>query len=407
VAPDTTSKKASRFRVVPALGVIEIAAWGSSYYLMTVLAPAISADTGWSIGAVTGGVSTGLVVSGLAAPTVGRLVRTFGGARVMAMGAVALASGLAALASSVTLAMFLGAWVVIGLGMSATLYDAAFATLGQIFGKDARSAITQLTLWGGFASTICWPLTAFLLAHLGWRGTCLVYAGLHLVLTLPLSAGLLPRGSAPSVQASFAKTDLVPPPSLLDPRILLFAATGICLTFLATAFFLNLVVLLSGVGYSMSATITLGTLIGPAQVGARFLEMLGRGRHHPIWTLVASTGLVLGGLIGIVLGVPAFLALVIYGGGNGLWSISRGAVPLAIFGPFHYSTTLGRLALPFLLSGASAPYLGALLIGSLGPQTALIAFCAIAMVPVAAVTALATIVTRGRSEQPLPYNPRK
>lgn len=383
--------------MVPALGAIEIAAWGSSYYLMTVLAPAISADTGWSMGSVTGGVSTGLVVSGFAAPKVGRLVRTYGGAGVMTIGAVTLAVGLAALASSVSLAMYFVAWAVIGLGMSATLYDAAFATLGQILGKDARSAITRLTLWGGFASTICWPLSAFLLAHLGWRGTCLVYAGLHLAVTLPLCAFFLPRVAAPSGPASVAGTDLAPPPSLLDPRILLFAAAGICLAFLVTAFSMHLVVLLSGVGHSMSAAIALGALIGPAQVGARFLEMLGRARHHPVWTLVGSSVLVLGGLGGIVLGLPAFLSLVIYGGGNGLWSISRGTVPLAVFGPLHFSTTLGRLALPFLLSGASAPYLGSLLIGSLGPHNALIAFCAIAAVPVAAVATLVIIANPGRT----------
>lgn len=384
-----------RRRTVPALGAIEIVAWGSSYYLMTILAPAISTDMGWSMGSVSVGVSIGLVVSGLASPAVGRTIHRLGGARVMSVGLVSLATGLALMAASPSLLAFYCAWAVIGLGMSATLYDAAFATLGQIFGSGARAAITKLTLWGGFASTVSWPLTAYLLEQLGWRGTALAYAGLHLTITLPLSLLALPRHSVSQHRTTHPRTPADPMSGQTGSglRLTLFAFAGMGLTFLVTASSVHLVALLSGAGYSTQAAIALGTLIGPAQVGARLLELLGRGRHHPIWTMSASAALMLAGLGGLILGLPAFAALVAYGAGNGLWSIARGAVPLALFGPENYAPLIGRLAMPFLLTGASAPFLGAMLIDDFGSKGALAVLGCVA-IATAMITGLLAVIRR-------------
>ena len=148
----------ARTRTVSALGVIEIFAWGSTYYLMAVLAGPIAADTGWSAGLLSAGISVGLLVSGLAAPKVGRLIQTTGGRWVLATGMGLIAAGLVLLASAQSPQVYIAAWALLGLGMSAGLYDAAFSTLGRLYGRDARAAITQLTLWGGFASTVCWPI---------------------------------------------------------------------------------------------------------------------------------------------------------------------------------------------------------------------------------------------------------
>ena len=186
------AKTPSRVVVISALGVTQIFAWGSSYYLLAVLAAPIVAETGWSLTWVVGGLSLGLLTAGLVSPSVGRAIARRGGRPVLAVSAGLLAAayppGAGALASGVSDRL-----VVIGLGMGAGLYDPAFATLGRLYGQSGRSAITTLTLFGGFASTVCWPLSAFLEAHLGWRGACLVYAGFQLAVALPIYLFVLPR----------------------------------------------------------------------------------------------------------------------------------------------------------------------------------------------------------------------
>lgn len=381
----------SRTRIVSALGIIEIFAWGSSYYLPAVLAAPIAADTGWRADAIAAGVSVGLLVSGLAAPRVGRLIEASGGRRVLAGGMALIAAGLVVLGSAQTLAMYLAAWALIGLGMSAGLYDAAFSTLGRLFGHDARAAITQLTLWGGFASTVCWPISAALVEAVGWRGTCFAYAALHVALTLPLSLAALPRTPPPlpalqaaaSGGASHARA-----PGLLDPRFAAIVAAGVALTLLSTIWSMHLMTILTAQGYALAAAIGLGTLIGPAQVGGRILEMLGRGRHHPIWTMAVCTTMVFASFLGLSLGAPAAVAVVCYGAGHGLWSIARGALPLSLFGPGTYARTMGRLVMPMLIAGAAAPTIGAFLLSAGGPQTTLSALAALAVIPCVATLVL-------------------
>jgi MFS family permease len=165
--------------VVPALGITQILAWGSTFYLPGVLANPIARETGWSYDWVIGGVTVGLLVAGIVSPRVGRAIGEHGGRPVLAIGALCLAAGLALLGLASNLGLYLGAWLLIGAGMGAGLYDAAFSTLGAIYGKDARGAITFVTLFGGFASTVCWPLSALLVEHLGWRGACFAYAAMR------------------------------------------------------------------------------------------------------------------------------------------------------------------------------------------------------------------------------------
>src|SRR4051812_28618978 len=178
--------------VVSALGVGQIMAWGSSFYLTPVLAKPIAEETGWPLTWVVGALSLGLLVSGLVSPRVGRAIDRSGGRNVLAASAVLLGAGLACLGLAPNLPGFVLGWVVIGMGMGAGLYDPAFSALGRLYGEGARSAITQVTLYGGFASTVCWPLSAFLLERLGWRATCLAYAAIQLALILPLYLTALP-----------------------------------------------------------------------------------------------------------------------------------------------------------------------------------------------------------------------
>ena len=358
--------------MVAALGIVEIFVWGSTYYLLAVLAEPIIADTGWPRGAVTGGISVGLLAAGAVAVPVGRLIRRRGGRVVLTSAVVLVVAGLALLAAASNVAVYLFAWAVLGVGMGAGLYDAAFATLGRIYGAEARSAITALTLWGGFASTVCWPVSAFLAEQVGWRGTCLAYAALHLVLTLPLCLFALPREGPRPPPAPAAVGAARGTPPLGDPRFWLLVAAGTAIAAAASLWSVHLIAVMQSQGLTLTTAVALGALIGPAQVGARVIEMATGGRHHPIWTALASTFLVAAGFLGLLLGVPAALALVCYGAGNGLWSIARGAVPLAVFGAGEYPAIMGALATPSLLAAAISPYLGALLLERVGGAALLI-----------------------------------
>ena len=178
----------SRWAVVTCVGVAQILAWGSSYYLTAVLAGPVAADTGWSMSWIVGGLSLGLLVSGLVSPRVGWVIDRHGGRPVLVASACLLGTGLLGPGLATSLPAFVGAWLVIGLGMGCRLYDPAFSALARLYSETARGAITHVTLFGGFASTVCWPLSAFLVDHAGWRGACFTYAAIHIAVVLPLYA---------------------------------------------------------------------------------------------------------------------------------------------------------------------------------------------------------------------------
>jgi MFS family permease len=357
-----------RGTLVTALGLIQIISWGSSYYLPAVLAKPIVADTGWSLPWVVGGLSLGLLAGGVASPYVGRTIEERGGRLVLSGSSILFALGFGCLSLATILPVYLAAWLLIGLAMGCGLYDATFATLGRIYGQKARPVITMLTVFGGLASTVCWPLSAFLTAELGWRGACLVYAGVHLAFCLPLNLFMLPRGNpAPS---SIAADRAAPPPlpgegPSSHRRTVQFVLLATIVTLnsgLVAVISVHLLSILQTRGMGLAAAVALGTLIGPSQVGARLTELAFGRFYHPLWTLVASLTFIATGLILMVNYFQiAAVALVIYGGGVGLGSIARGTVPLRLFGPLGYASLLGRMALPSLLAQALAPSLASFL----------------------------------------------
>ena len=386
-------KSPSRAVVISVLGVTQIFAWGSSYYLPAVLAKPIASDTGWSRSWVVGGLSLGLLIAGLVSPWVGRAIGRSGGRPVLAVSAGLLAAGLSALALAQSLPAFLIAWSLIGLGMGGGLYDPAFATLGRLYGHGGRSAITTLTLFGGFASTVCWPLSAFLAAHLGWRGACLVYAGLQLAVALPAYLFVLPR--EPQRPALLVGSAISPPHAQAKPKFpgnavfLLLAATITLSSVISTTLSVHLLTVLQARGLTLAAAVGLGALVGPSQVAARAVEMVIARYHHPIWTKVASTSLVATGLAALWLDAPIIpLALALYGAGIGLESIARGTLPLAVFGPERYPVIMGRIAMPSLIAQAAAPSIGAALIEARGAGVAMKVFVASAVVNVALAASL-------------------
>ncbi len=376
--------------VVPALGVTQIIAWGSSYYLPAVLAKPIADDTGWPLTWIVGGLSLGLLVAGLASPFVGRQIHRFGGRPVLMASAVLLAIGCLGLAASPTLPLFIAAWLVMGLGISTGLYDAAFSTLGRTYGQSARQHITTLTLFGGLASTVCWPLSALFLQEFGWRGTCVAYAAIQLLFSLTIYVFALPRehqngGPKGTAKAATEASEASPPMGLF----FLLAVTITIGSVLSTVMSVHLLTVLQARDITLGAAVALGALVGPSQVGARFIELLIGKYHHPIWTKVASVSSVAVGLGLLWAHFPWIpLALVFYGAGIGLESIARATLPLALFGADNYAPIMGKLARPSLTAMAAAPSIGAYLIQWFGPDRALGIIVVVAAVNVLLVLAL-------------------
>jgi MFS family permease len=371
-------EKPDRRIVVAALGVTQILAWGSTFYLLGVLANPIARDTGWGYDWVISGVSVGLLTAGAVSPRVGRAIGKWGGRRVLALSAVLLAGGLLLLGTSQSIAWYLTAWLLIGAGMGSGLTDAAFSTLGSIYGEDARSPITSLTLFAGFASTLCWPLSAYLVERQGWRGACFIYAAIQIGVALPILLLALPGRSfiAPSTDHEGARSRA----SLAPGELPIFALLAVVLTLSAAILSMlgiHLLPLLQARGLELSAAVGLGAIVGPSQVGARVVEMLAGRHYHPIWTMVGSAALVAIGTGLLFADFPLYsVAIVLYGAGNGIGSVARGTLPLVLFGSSRYPILMGRLALPILMSMALSPFLGAIAfqVGGANSTLGLIAF---------------------------------
>ena len=352
--------QAQRWPVIAGLGTTQTLAWASSYYLIAILAPAMARDTGSSQTGVFAAFSASLLISALLGPRVGRTIDRFGGREVLGVSNLLFAAGLGLLALAHTLPVLWLGWLVIGAAMGLGLYDSAFATLGRMYGQTARSAITGITLIAGFASTVGWPLTAWGEATLGWRGTCAAWAIAHIILGLPLNLWLLPKLRL--VQASGATSEKPHMPMDRSMWLLGFAfAAG---WVVSTAMAAHLPRLLEAAGATTAQAIAAAALIGPVQVAARVLEASFLSRFHPLVSARLSTlthpigaALLLAG--GGWLAMPFTL---LHGAGNGILTIARGTVPLAVFGPENYGYRLGLIGAPARILQAGAPIAFGLLI---------------------------------------------
>jgi predicted MFS family arabinose efflux permease len=353
-------------RSIASLGAAQTLAWASTYYLPAILAAPMARDLGTTVPTVFAAFSVALIVSALTGPRSGAAIDRLGGRPVLMASSVVFAIGLVALGWAQGPAGLFAAWVVLGLGMGSGLYESAFAALVRLYGKDARTSITGITLVAGFASTVGWPLSAWLEAHYGWRHACLSWAALHLVVGLPLNA-LLP-GAVPKRPARAAGPATSDPPAATTAAVghapswrsmailsFVFAATG----FVSTAMAAHLPRLIQAAGATVAMALLVGALIGPAQVAARLLEFGLLRKVHPLLTArLASVMHPLG--IGVLLsGGPATAPLfgVLHGAGNGILTISKGTLPLVLFGSSGYGARQGWLMLPARVAQALAPFL--------------------------------------------------
>lgn len=377
------------WRAVPVLGITQIVAWGTIFYSPVLTVPLIAAERGWSLSFAMGGFSLCLLVAGLASPTIGSMIDRFGGHAVMTFGSLTGAVGLLALVHAEHKLAYLAVWMLLGIGLAASLYDAAFATLGRIFGAGARSPITVLTLAGGFASTVGWPSTHLLMNAVGWRGTYIVYASLLALVCAPLHAFALPRSRAPP------PGDGKKPPALLPPRglaFLLVAAAFASYAFVPSALSAHLLAVFGRAGIDAATVVLIGALFGPAQVAARLIEFIFARNLHPLnlarfAVILLVTAFAMLAVLGISVPTAAAFALM-FGAANGLITIARGAVPLALFGASGYGALIGRIAGPSLLMQAAAPLALALVIERTSDPAALACAAAFAMIALACFAAI-------------------
>jgi len=358
---------AGPWRAVPVLGVTQILSWGTIFYTPVLIVPLVAQDRGWSMSFSMGGFSFGLLIAGLSAPYVGRAIDRYGGHVVMTVGSLIGALGLFLIAHAANQVAYLAVWAVLGVAMAANLYDSAFASLGRVFGAAARRPITALTLIGGFASTVSWPATHFLLEAVGWRATYLVYAALLAGIAAPLHALALPRTRVETDVTP--KADAPAPAKVLPPYGLAFvlvAAAFASYAFVPSGMSAHLLAIFERSGIDAGTVVWIGALFGPAQVGARLIEFAFGRNLHPLWVVRgALTALLAAFAMLAVFGISTVTAAafaLMFGGANGLVTITRGAVPLALFGASGYGRLMGRLAGPWLVMQAAAPLVMAFVI---------------------------------------------
>lgn len=347
---------------IVALGTAQTLAWGSTYYLPAILAVPIARDLGIATAWVYGAFSTALLLGATLGPTVGRHIDRRGGRAMLTASSIVLAAGLALLATASGPITLVAAWLVIGAGMAMGLYEAAFATLAAGWRDAARPAITGITLFAGFASTVAWPITGALEGGVGWRGTCLIWAAAHLVIGLPLNR-LMPGSSAPVAAPAPGDSHVA-----TTRTMALLSFTFAVGWFSSTAMAAHLPRLLESAGASPTAALAAASLVGPAQVAGRLVEAGFLHRFHPLLSArlaVLAHPLAVVGLT--VLGAPAAaLFTLLHGAGNGILTIATGTLPLALLGPAGYGLRQGILAAPGRLAQASAPLAFGLALDHLG-----------------------------------------
>ena len=375
--------------VILALGTTQTLAWASSYYLPAILADPIARDLGVSSNWIFAAFSASLVISAMLGPRVGRQIDLVGGRSVLSTSNLVLAAGLTLLGSATSIPVLVLAWLLLGVGMGFGLYDAAFGALGRIYGDSARRAITGITLIAGFASTVGWPLTAWGVQTIGWRETCFAWAAAHIVIGLPINLLMLPRVAGAKVAAATSVKPHIP----IDRTMVLLAFAFAAAWTVTGAMAAHLPRILEAAGATSVQAVAAGALIGPAQVFARIVEASFLSRYHPVVStrLACLMHPIGAAILAVAGGGAASVFAIFHGAGNGILTIARGTLPLAIFGPENFGYRLGIIGAPARMAQAVAPLAFGLLIERMGSRVlivssalslaALLALCLLRQVP--------------------------
>lgn len=366
-------------RTILALGLTQTIGYGTLYYAYGVLAPSIAREFGVGIDWFFGAFTIGLLLGGLVAPLVGRELDRRGARAVMGAGSVLAALGLVACGLAPNIWAFSAAVIFTEAATCLVVYEAAFAGLTQIYRHEARRGITLVTLMAGFASTIFWPLTQWMLGAIDWRWTLLVFALVHLVVCAPLHSAVL-RGVAPAAPSGQEGASATPePPMLLGPErrraLIVFALAVIVSGIVTSAFPVHLLRIIENEGFTPQAAALIAMVMGPAQVLARFVEVIGGHRFDPLMTGRVALGALVAS-VAVLLALPASLGTAIafaalYGAAQGLVTIARATVPLQLFGATGYGTLMGRITGLRFVANAASPFLFAAAMTHLGIDAAL------------------------------------
>jgi len=389
-----------------AVGLGQTIAWASSTYLPAVVASAMALSLKLNTSWVFAAFSCALAAMALLGPTVGRVIDRHGGRQVLCLSNLVLACGLAVLAlSSTTVTMFLG-WGLIGIGMALGLYDAAFAALVRQHGLAARGPITGITLVGGFASTIGWPLSSFLIAHWDWRIACQAWAAAHLLIAMPLNFFFIPHyaerdTAGADCDYSTGVSETIE--SRQKRNFILLAIFGAATAFVTSAMAAHLPLFLLSAGVGSVTAIAAAALLGPAQVLARVSEFIAAHKFRSDSLSTARIATTLHPLAGLIffgaLGLPgaAMLFAILHGAGNGLITIAKGTLTLSIFGAQGYGVLQGRLAVAQRIMQALAPFVFALVMATYGAMAGLALTVALSLI---ALFALLGVRKQDASETP-------
>jgi predicted MFS family arabinose efflux permease len=357
-----SGKKIIGVLVVVAIG--QVIGWGT-VGLLAVVGREVAADLGMDISAVFAGNSIFYVATGLSAPVLAKAFIRFGARRVMIAGTIVAAPGFVLLSNSTGPASFFAAWVILGTAGSATLATATYILLNEIAGRNARRAIGALMLVTGLASSVFWPTTSFLSGALGWRGTCLVYAGLMVLVCLPLYTFGLPRRTERKEDVGSLRLACEPHIVRKSTFYLIVSATVLC-AFVTFGFGATMIELLKAEGLSPTQAVTFGSMLGVIQVSARGLDFLGGGRWDGITTALIATSTLVVAILLLMIGggshwmIATFILL--YGLGSGALAVARATIPLVFYDNVEFAKATSRIALPLnLISAASPPILVGLL----------------------------------------------
>ncbi|MDB5934392.1 MAG: transporter [Massilia sp.] len=351
--------RASNVKTIAVLAVSQVVSWGTLYYAFAILAADIGRELGWRAETVFGAFSWALLVGGLVAAPAGVLLDRFGGRLVMGAGSLLCGIGFILLSRAHSLPAYYLAWTLLGAAMAATLYEAAFATLNHRFGMAARQAISTLTLFAGFASTVFWPLTLQINTWLGWRDTYLLYAALQLGLCLPLH--LMLGAAAPPAHKPQPDGG---PDFTLQQALRHRAFWSLALAFSANSFIfsalsVHLIPILQHFGHPIGTVVFMAALIGPMQVAARIVERAFAHRSRPQSVGKVAFGALPAALLALLFFGTHQSALALfcicYGASNGILTIVRGTIPQAMFGPRNYGAISGAMSGPAMLAKAAGP----------------------------------------------------
>lgn len=388
-----------------ALGITQIIGYGTLYYSFSILAPDMSRDLGWPSEAVFGALSAALLIGGLMAPALGKWIDRFGAGRIMTAGSAIAAAALVACALAPGRISFVAALIGIEAASNLVQYGAAFALLVQIRPQAAQRSITYLTLIGGFASTIFWPITTMLHAEMSWQQVYLVFAGLNLVICLPIHAvlsGQMRRNRERSGASPARRVEGTLAASARRMGFVLMALSFSLQSLVSSAILVHMVPLLSGLGLGATAALV-GTFFGPSQVLSRLTNMLFGVNLPPLKLAIIAATLMSAAVLLLIPTAPsvagAIAFAVVFGLGNGLFSIVTGTLPLLLFGSDGYGKMQGRVMAARLIVSAVAPFALAYLIGSIGVVWSLALTSAAGVLAVLALVAIGQLARNGSAPE--------